>query len=246
MKRWVQRMGEAALIAVLLVSCLKSGFYFTVDMYPVWIGYGLLCFLMGTFALMLRVLTRSEKGAFPEAAFSLPEFMLLVSPFLLMTVYAVHWLLGSLSVQGSVNQLLRWGLYGLFAVSAFVIARRQGGRAVLAAAWHTVGGLLCASALLCVYGILQLPYAIAHTANPGISATGARLAGLLEYPNTFGMLMAAFLLERLFALPGSFRLKESAGMIRLLRGAIPLLPYAAALLLSESRGAWLAAGVALA
>lgn len=244
MKRWVQRMGEAALIAVLLVSCLKSGFYFTVDMYPVWIGYGLLCFLAGTFALMLRLVARSEKRAFPEAGFSLPEFMLLVSPFLLMTVYALHWLLGSLSVQGSVNQLLRWGLYGLFAVSAFVIARRQGGRAVLAAAWHTAGGLVCASALLSVYGILQLPYAIAHTSNPGISATGARLAGLLEYPNTFGMLMAAFLLERLFALPGSFRLKEPVGMIRLLRGVLPLLPYAAALLLSESRGAWLAAGVA--
>ncbi|WP_136608971.1 O-antigen ligase family protein [Paenibacillus dokdonensis] len=246
MKRWVQRMGEAALIAALLVSCLKSGFYFTVDMYPVWIGFGLLCFLMGTFALMLRVIIRSEKRVFPEATFSLPEFMLLVSPFLLMTVYAVHWLLGSLSVQGSVNQLLRWGLYGLFAVSAFVIARRQGGRAVLAAAWHTAGGLLCVSALLSVYGILHLPYAIAYTANPGISATGARLAGLLEYPNTFGMLMAAFLLERLFAMPGSFRLKEPAGMNRLLRGALPLLPYAAALLLSESRGAWLAAGLAMA
>nr|WP_237392104.1 O-antigen ligase family protein [Paenibacillus dendrobii] len=43
-----------------------------------------------------------------------------------------------------------------------------------------------------------------------------------------------------------FRQLPAAGGARLLRGALQLLPYAAALLLSESRGAWLAAGVALA
>jgi tetratricopeptide (TPR) repeat protein len=238
-------VGEAALIAVLLVSCLKSGFYFTADLYPVWIGYGLFCFFAGVLALLLCSFPHKEWEA-ALGARSFPEVVLLISPFLLMTVYAIHWLLGPLSVQGTVNQLLRWGFYGLFAVSAFAVARRQGGRAILAAAWHTVGALLCGSALLAVYGVFPLPYAIAHTSNPGISATGARLAGLLEYPNTFGMLMAAFLLERLFALSALFRRDSEAGRARLLRATLPLLPYTAALLLSESRGAWLVAGVALA
>nr|WP_280521469.1 O-antigen ligase family protein [Paenibacillus mangrovi] len=58
--------------------------------------------------------------------------------------------------------------------------------------------------------------------------------------------MAAFLLERLFALPPLLRQEPGANGGRLLRASLPLLPYAAALLLSESRGAWLTAGVALA
>ncbi|WP_212979001.1 O-antigen ligase family protein [Paenibacillus azoreducens] len=244
-KRWVQGVGEAALIAVLLVACLKSGLYFTAGLYPVWIGYGSLILFAGVLALALRVFGR-EKHATAGAARPWPELVLIACPIILMAVYAVHWLLGPLSVQGTMNQLLRWGFYGLFAVSAISAARRQGGRAVLAAAWHAAGAVLCGSALLAVYGVIPLPYAIAYSANPGISATGARLAGLLEYPNTFGMLMAAFLLERLFALSALFRRESEAGQARLLRAAFPLLPYAAALLLSESRGAWLAAGVALA
>lgn len=247
MKRWVQIMGGAALIAVLLVSCLKSGFYFTADMYPVWIGYGLFCFLAFVFTLTKRMLASGSMPQGQEMKRSLPEILLLAIPFMLMAVYAAHWLLGTpLSVQGSVNQLLRWEFYGLFAVSAFQLARRPEGGRILGAAWHLAGALLCASALLAVYGVLTLPYGISYTDNPGISATGARLAGLLEYPNTFGMLMAAFLLERLFALHALQQRQPAPATARLLRVALPLLPYGAALLLSESRGAWLAAGVAAA
>ncbi|MGN7360568.1 O-antigen ligase family protein [Paenibacillus sp. SAF-054] len=251
MKRWVQRTGEAALVTVVLVSCLKSGFYFTADMYPAWTGYGLLFFLAGAYVLKRRMMAARQgygsSEALLEISFTTPQWLLLAVPFMMMTVYAAHWLLGTcLSVQGSVNQLLRWGFYGLFAVYAFTVARQPEGKKVLGVAWHMAGGLLCGSAVLAVYGLLPLPYAIAHSANPGISATGARLAGLLEYPNTFGLLMAAFLLERLFALPALLQRTPAASAGRLLRAILPLLPYAAALLLSESRGAWLAAGMATA
>jgi len=245
-KRSMLGIGEAALIAVLLISCLKSGFYFTTDMYPVWMLYGLLLFLAGVAVLFRRMAVSGKEKIAPLAAGSVPERLLILCPFILMTVYALHWLLGPLSVHGTVNQLLRWGFYGLFAVSAVVIARRKGGQRVLAAAWHAAGALLCGSALLAVYGVLPLSHAIVFTSNVGISASGARLAGLVEYPNTFGMLMAAFLLERLFALAALLRREHGAREIRLLRVALPLLPYAAALLLSESRGAWLTAGVAAA
>ncbi|GIO34204.1 hypothetical protein J2TS6_53450 [Paenibacillus albilobatus] len=243
MKRSVQGVGGAALMAVLLISCLNSGFYFTADLYPAWMLYGLLLFFGGAAALIRHAAASGNERVGPASFGSVSETLWILSPFILMTVYAFHWLLGPLSVHGTVNQLLRWWFYGLFAVSAAAVVRRKGGQRVLAAAWHAAGALLCGSALLAVCGVLPLPHAVVFSSNVGISASGARLAGLVEYPNTFGMLMAAFLLERLFAL---LRHEPGAGEARLLRAALPLLPYAAALLLSESRGAWLAAGAALA
>ncbi|KHF33686.1 hypothetical protein CM49_04103 [Paenibacillus sp. P1XP2] len=199
-RRSVLGIMGAALIAVLLLSCLKSGFYFTSDLYTAWMLYGLLPFFGGVTALLRRLAVSENEKRIAPAAVSAAERLLILSPFILMTVYALHWLLGPLSVHGTVNQLLRWGFYGLFAVSAVRIARSEGGEKVLASAWHAAGALLCGSALLAVCGILPLPHAVVFTSNAGISASGARLAGLVEYPNTFGLLMAAFLLERLFAL----------------------------------------------
>ncbi|GAB6992439.1 hypothetical protein JCM16418A_44900 [Paenibacillus pini] len=137
--------------------------------------------------------------------------------------------------------MLRWGLYGLCAVTAYAMGKLQGGRNMLAFIWHTAGGILVLSALLAIYSVVPLDHGIAHTSNRGISATGARLGGLLQYPNTFGVLMAAFLLERLFSLIPL--LQRGPSTARLMLASLPLLPYTAALLLSESRGAWLAAGV---
>lgn len=107
-----------------------------------------------------------------------------------------------------------------------------------------MGALLTSSALLSVYGVIDIPFSIIRTDNLGISATGARLAGLLQYPNTFGAILAAILLERIFALAPLVQQRFSARSVLL--GTLPLLPYTAALLLSESRGAWLAAGFAAA
>jgi hypothetical protein len=111
------------------------------------------------------------------------------------------------------------------------------------------------SALLAVCGGLPLRFAVAYTASPEVSVAGARLGGLLQYPNTFGAVMAVFLLERMFAVAAGdaaatgiiarveHRAHNTAG--QLLR-MLPLFPYAAALLLSESRGAGLAAACAAA
>lgn len=47
---------------------------------------------------------------------------------------------------------------------------------------------------------LPLPGAILRTEDRELAAAGARLGGLLQYPNTFGAVMAAAMLERLTAL----------------------------------------------
>lgn len=242
----------------------------------------------------------------------------------ILVLYGIHALQGSLSLQGTLNELLRWGLYASFALLALCAAGARAGRYILAVLWHSLGLTISLSALLAVCGGLPLPYAVAYSPSPEVSATGARLAGLLQYPNTFGAMMAVFLLERLFAAAyglerveagkagaaggvkrrintgveargsadggvekdnatgrekcrsadggdekdnatgrkecgsadGEMKPEEAAGgderaavsaaawlsAVRLL----PLFPYAAALLLSESRGAWLAAAAACA
>lgn len=217
-------------------------------------------------------------------------------------LYAIHAFRGPLSSQGTLNELLRWGFYASFALFAVLVAGTRRGGTLLAAVWHLLGLAISLSALLAVCGGLPIPYAVAYSQSPEVSATGARLAGLLQYPNAFGAVMAVFLLERLFAAAYGFRLTGLSGTVSVkdgteeetgaFRGAVsraeqenkasgeaeggavsraeqekiasggaeggavsgadrelwrtaarllPLFPYAAALLLSESRGAWLAA-----
>ncbi|MEK4849900.1 O-antigen ligase family protein [Paenibacillus sp. FSL H7-0756] len=207
---------------------------------------------------------------------------LLSGCLLLCLLYAIQALGSPVSAQGTLNEMLRSGFYTSFVIFALLAARTRRGGALLAAVWHLLGITISLSALLAVCGGLPVPYAVAYTESPGVSATGARLAGLLQYPNAFGAVMAVYLLERLFAAAYSFRLGDSQGgagssAVRAsvggagesgesgaegagisakltrtwsashwLRAArlLPLFPYAAALLLSESRGAWLAAAAA--
>jgi hypothetical protein len=214
-------------------------------------------------------------------------------------LYAIQAFRHPLSSQGTLDELLRWGFYASFAVFAVLVAGTRRGGTLLAAVWHLLGLVISLSALLAVCGGLPVPYAVAYSQSPEVSATGARLAGLLQYPNAFGAVMAVFLLERLFAAAYGFRLTGpsgtvsgedcaegeveasrgtvnraeqeniasgeaeggavsragetaiagradrargwSAGLWRTAARQLPLFPYAAALLLSESRGAWLAA-----
>lgn len=234
--------------------------------------------------------------------------------FVICILYGVHALRGPLSSQDTMDEILRWALYASFVLFALYAAGIRRGGILLAAVWHLTGLVLSLSALLAVCGGLPVPYMVAYTQSPEVSVTGARLAGLLQYPNTFGAVMAVFLLERLFAaaygigmerveltaadgevqgkladsekragtadggaegrgeLEGSVggdaegrerlagivgggacagltgrakrALVRRAALWRHAARLLPLFPYAAALLLSESRGAWLAAACA--
>ncbi|WP_162551229.1 O-antigen ligase family protein [Paenibacillus tepidiphilus] len=124
---------------------------------------------------------------------------LLGCPFLFQLMYALQLFRSPVSLLGTWHELLRWGLYGSFAVIAYCCAQTRRGGRLLVLLWNLTGMLLGVSALLAVCGGLNLPYAVAYSASPAVSATGARLAGVLEYPNAFGAVMAVFLLESLFA-----------------------------------------------
>lgn len=184
---------------------------------------------------------------------------MLTAPLIVLSLYLIHRLRDPLSAEGTMNEILRWGLYASFAFLVCFCALNRVGRQLIIAAWSILGIFLSISALLAVCGVVELPFAIAYSNSSEVSITGARLAGVMEYPNAFGAVMAVFLLERLFAVAayyerpqksvdGCDRLerREPRSTAAVLLRLLPLFPYAAALLLSESRGAWLTAACACA
>ncbi|WHY18769.1 hypothetical protein QNH28_25685 [Paenibacillus sp. G2S3] len=185
--------------------------------------------------------------------------IMLIAPLLVLSLYLVQWLRGPLSAQGTMNEILRWGLYASFAFLVCFCALNRVGRQLIFAAWSILGMFLSMRALLAVCGVIELPFAVAYSHSSAVSVTGARLAGVMEYPNAFGAVMAVFLLERLFAVAtyyerpqkrgdgcGGVEQEEAGSTAAALLRLLPLFPYAAALLLSESRGAWLTAACACA
>lgn len=170
--------------------------------------------------------------------------VLSVGPFAIAAGYGGRLAAGPLSVQSTVESLRLWAFLGVFAAAlgALATAKSLLGRRALEAGWLLIGGLLAVTALAVVYGVLPLPGAILRTANTAVSATGSRLGGLLQYPNAFGAVMAAFLLERLMRLARMERaaFTREGGWRGQRAGALALL-FALGLLLSESRGALAAA-----
>ncbi|MDF9843040.1 MULTISPECIES: O-antigen ligase family protein [unclassified Paenibacillus] len=259
LRRFTSWGSAGMLLLAAAAACLLRGLFFARELYgllAVWFG---LCAAFAVFAGSggraaggrANILEGPEAGegntGGSHQAGNWTLIVLLGCPIIFFALYAVQLLRGPLSVQGTLNELLRWGLYGSFAYFAAVCAGSRGGARFLAALWHTLGMTLCLSGLLAACG-LPLRYAIAYTDSPAVSATGARLGGLLQYPNAFGAVMAIFLLERTVAAAeaaarGHLRAHNTA---RQLLCMLPLFPYAAALLLSESRGALLAAACAAA
>ena len=237
--------GGLLLTALLLTACSQTGWFFDSDLYLAaagWAGLLLLLFVLRRISGFQRF--SYQRAALPVKTGNSYRAIAAIGIGGILAIYVQHALRGPASMEGTLKELMLWGLYGSFAAAAWEVSRTAKGILSIRLGWHLLGAVLCGSALLHVYGVLDLPYGIHHTADPAISATGARLGGLLQYPNTFGALMAAFLLERLFALAPA--LQARPGALRTAAALLPLLPYTAALLLTESRGAWLAAALACA
>ncbi|MHA6532961.1 O-antigen ligase family protein [Paenibacillus sp. BAC0078] len=233
-----------AVFAAGAAACLLRGLFFAEEMYLFLTSWFMLCAALVLWSLAVAGLYKRAEGAANMGGSIVPgkaELLMLICPLAILVLYAAAWLRGPISPQGTLNEILRWGFYATFAILAYYCAGNRWGGRLLAAVWHLLGMTISLSALIAVCGGMNLPYAVAYSQSPEVSATGARLAGLLQYPNAFGAVMAVFLLERLFAAAARM---ERAGEQRLLLRTLPLFPYAAALLLSESRGAWLTAACA--
>ncbi|OMD08573.1 hypothetical protein BJP47_29620 [Paenibacillus odorifer] len=291
------------MIAAGVGACLLRGLFFTEEMYPFLTLWFVLCCACSLYYLVGVGAWRKSGGGVGAGAVrgftgvngvsEVSEVgqvsgenralrILLSVPLIILSLYVIHWMCGPLSSQGTMNEMLRWGLYASFAILVCFCAVNLVGRRILNVIWSMLGMTLCLSALLAVCGVVKLPFAVAYSNSAEVSATGVRLAGLMEYPNAFGAVMAVFLLERLFAVAVYYGdPKKSANMLearsvglgmecadeeRRSRGEegveaeqgkagsttaallrlLPLFPYTAALLLTESRGAWLTAACACA
>ncbi|AIQ14483.1 O-antigen ligase family protein [Paenibacillus durus] len=289
-------------------ACLKRGLYFSEDWYPVLTVWFLLCGAAAASLLQGRVARRRgfrHTGGLRAAESKMPgspsnargsgltrkelwaTAVMLSGPGAMIILYAAAWIRGPLSAQGTMNELLRWSSCASFAILVWTAASSVSAGRLLRWAWHAAGLMLCWSGLLAFFRALPIPYAVLYGASPEVSTLGARLGGLLQYPNAFGAAMAVFLLERLFAAAQGYADSSSGPPERVVGAALtchrgtglgqkgrdggggrsgwigsggvgfgelrgewlrlaPLFPYAAALLLSESRGAWLAAACAAA
>lgn len=258
-KSYMAYLSAALLIAAGAGACLLRGLFFSEEMY----FFLTLWFMLCCPVLCYLLIGVGERKRDEVRFISENRVVKIIGcvPVVVLLLYVIHWFQEPLSAQGTMNEILRWGLYSSFAYIVFLCAMNSLGRRILHIAWLVLGMVLSLSALLTVYGVVELPYAVAYSHSSEVSVSGARLAGLLEYPNAFGAVMAIFLLERLFAVATSYpgleresgRLTgfhsvtaKMASMPAALLRMLPLFPYAAALLLSESRGAWLTAACAAA
>lgn len=241
------------LVVLLLAGCLRRGLFYFTDVYPmvlmasgsalIWLILFMMCFNAPK--------TNGELGISQWLNYLKQLYVALMQyahlrwmfwPLALAIWFGLHAWIGSVSVQGSLDEMLRWSLLAIFALLTAMLASRANGARWFAYGWQMAGGLLVLSGVLAACGVLPLPYGVMRTADPEISSAGARLGGMLQYPNAYGAVAGMYALERLAAAARAVARPLSAG--RLIAAVLPLMPAQAALLLSESRGAWLATGCA--
>ncbi|WP_433948839.1 O-antigen ligase family protein [Paenibacillus taichungensis] len=240
-------------VALLLAGCLCRGLFYATDVYPmvlmasgsvlIWFVLFIMCFNAPK--------TRGQLGIAQwldylkrlyEAIMQYAHFRWMLWPLGITVWFGLHVGMDSVSVQGSLDEMLRWSLLAIFALLTVMLAARANGAKWFACGWQLAGGLLMLSGVLAACGVLPLPYGVMRTADPEISSAGARLGGLLQYPNAYAAVVGMYALERLAAAARAIARPLSAGL--LIAAVLPLMPAQAALLLSESRGAWLATGCA--
>ncbi len=255
---------------LLWMASLRQGLFYATDVYETLLmacAGALLAFLFIFIFLFHADQTNSKRGLLSINGLDLtrPEdksiqlsflrcFSWTMWPLGMMVGFAMHALIGSHSTQGSLDEMLRWSLLAIFALLVAILAWLPQGAGWFNLGWQITGGVLVLSGILTVCGVIPLPFGVMRTADPEISSAGARLGGLLQYPNAYGAVVGMYTLERLGAaarvigwrpphgVPPSAAQPRRAG--QLIAAAAPLMPAIAALLLSESRGAWLATGCA--
>lgn len=155
-------------------------------------------------------------------------------PLGIAAIYGLKLAANPVSVKGTVDAALRWGAYAGWALLLWTIWRKPERRGAGMRAIQIAGLFVLASGWLGWFGWSSFPNMVLKFEDVELSATGSRLAGFLQYPNSYGAVMAFFLLVQLQAWASA----NAAGWRRCpLLPALTAVPYGAALMLTESRGA---------
>jgi FimV-like protein len=206
--------------AVLGESAYRYGMFFDKDLYRLeavlYVG------LIGW--ILFRFGVQKAEGWF------VPTWTLL--PFGVFGVYALELWLGPASIKGTFDSMLRWLAYGSWSLLLWGLWWKPEGRDWGLGAIQASGLLLLAGGWAGWYGWTSFTEIVLRFNDAELSATGARLAGFMQYPNAYGAVLAFFLLMQLQAWTNT---RSHRGYSWL--AAATVIPYGVALLLTESRGA---------
>lgn len=227
MMRKLLPIGAAIGFAVFLIyASYRSGLFF--DRY--WYKPHLLLYV-AFLAWMLAAFFRRSRFA--------PLQWHTLLPFGMGALYFLHLSVPTESVQGTIEQAMRWISYGSFLVLFAAFSRQSASRVLLHYAFAAVGLFVGFGAFLGMYGVIDFKDIVQVTQDERLSSLGMRLAGFFQYANTFGAVMGAFLLYHLVHVA---RLGAGSGFRSTASAMLhigPLIPYGTAIMLTESRGAWL-------
>ncbi|MBO9600625.1 MAG: hypothetical protein J7559_22725, partial [Cohnella sp.] len=214
------------------------------------IGYGIVCLTLGWAAIRSGLFFDSDLYGFERVAMIAALLLAayewvagrgalsvgrMIFPLGIAGIYGLSLVTNHVSAQGSVDAALRWLTYCCYGICLAAMWRKERNRAWGKAAIQAVGILLLISGWLGWFGIYTPQDIVLKFDDPALSDSGSRLAGYLEYPNTYGALLAAFLLMQLQAWTA-----EGSKRWQVWTAAVTAIPYGGVLLLTESRGSYAA------
>ncbi|WP_219835847.1 O-antigen ligase family protein [Paenibacillus sp. R14(2021)] len=238
MRRGWLGAGTIVFAAVLSGAAYRYGMFFDEVFYR-WEWLLCLAGMCGAFtigAALIRNRMRAGIAPFSEQTASIPAAvygLLLIAAF-----YGLAALHEPASLLGSLQQMLRWSAYAAFLFILYAAFGQTSHRVWLSAGIYVSGLFVMGCALAGWLGALSFPDMIMTTGDPRLSVVGARLAGFLQYPNVLGAAACAYVVWS-----GSLLLRAKTKASFLLH-AIGIVPFMLTALLTESRGAWLAAAAA--
>lgn len=191
---------------IALITPLYKGLYFDVDFYPIHLIMGVLILLV----VLYTFVTQKE--------FNIGKsWLIFLLPFILaLTLFVAE------SPKGTVDEVLRWVSYSLFFCLLYWTSSD------LMIKKYLVPVIQFSGVFISVYGLLGYTGIVQYA---GI-VTNERLGGFFQYPNTMGIIMAAFLLFSTLML-----LEEFSSFKHSLLFTVPSVFYSASLIASGSRGA---------
>ena len=123
------------------------------------------------------------------------ESMLWVTPLVVMSIGCLQLFFSPIHMKAHIEFTVQFAFYTAFCFVIVHLLRHSTGLRVLYLSWLILGAVAIISALGVVYGLWCIPHALWQNINDPRLAS--RLGGVLQYPNTFGTLMVAIILEKL-------------------------------------------------